>query len=224
MIDQLRSIGIEQGKPFSPDPATQAILNGAASEARALLEGRFEREFTQPYFDVSRWALPASPAYLKASANGYSEPDSYPVDDRGLVFTFAFFTPKHLGEGQFYLMTIKDRNGRSLSGASTYRLTVPANPPVKLYWSATVYNRATHTLIRDQKWASRSSQTPNLQKNADGSVEVYFGPNAPAGKESNWVPTGGTGEFEVLFRFYGPEKPLFDKTWKLPDVEQTQGQ
>jgi hypothetical protein len=56
--------------------------------------------------------------------------------------------------------------------------------------------------------------------NDDGSVEVYFGPAAPSGKESNWVPTSPTAEFEVLFRFYGPEKTLFEKTWKLPDIEK----
>jgi hypothetical protein len=52
-------------------------------------------------------------------------------------------------------------------------------------------------------------------------VDVYFGPKAPAGKESNWIPTDANGKFEVLFRFYGPQKPLFDKTWKLPDIEKT---
>jgi hypothetical protein len=86
-------------------------------------------------------------------------------------------------------MTIKDKAGQSFDGSSTYRLTVPTNPPVKQYWSATAYDRATHTLIRNLPWASRSSQTPGVQKNVDGSVDVYFGPKAPADKESNWVPT-----------------------------------
>jgi hypothetical protein len=85
-------------------------------------------------------------------------------------------------------------------------------PPVKFYWSATVYDRATHGLIRDSKWSTRGSNTPGLQKNADGSVDVYFGPKAPGAKESNWVPTKSGAGFEVLFRFYGPEKPLFEKT------------
>jgi hypothetical protein len=49
-------------------------------------------------------------------------------------------------------------------------------------------------------------------------VDIYFGPQAPQGKESNWVPTKPGGQFEILFRLYGPEKPLFDKTWKLPDL------
>jgi hypothetical protein len=89
------------------------------------------------------------------------------------------------------------------------------------YWSATVYDRATHAFIRDARRLSRSSQTPGLQKNTDGSAEVFFGPNAPAGKETNWVPTNANGQFEVLFRFYGPEKALFEKAWKLPDIERT---
>ena len=90
---------------------------------------------------------------------------------------------------------------------------------MKLYWSATVYDGATHALIRETRWSSRSSNTPGQQKNPDGSVDIYFAPEAPAGKESNWVPTDPKGRFEVLFRLYGPEKPFFDKTWKLPDVE-----
>jgi len=180
---------------------------------------KYDAMFDAPYFDTSRWAG-APPAYVKASADGFSDPDRYPVDDRGLVFSFAFFTPKHLGEGQFYLLTIEDRDGQPLNGANTYRLNVPANAPVKQYWSATLYDHATHALIRDQKWAGRSSQTPGLQKREDGSVELFFGPKAPAGQDSNWVPTSATGQFEVLFRFYGPETALFDKTWKLPDVER----
>ena len=165
-------------------------------------------------------ALPAQPQYIKAAQSGYAEPDEYPVDARGLVFTFAFFTPKTSGTGSFYLMDIRNKTGEAFDGAKTYRLTVPANAPVRQYWSATVYDRATHALVRDQKTVSRSSQSPGLQKNADGSVDVYFGPQAPAGKEANWVPTSPWGRFEVLLRFYGPEKPLFDKTWVLPDIEE----
>jgi hypothetical protein len=224
MIDMLKSIGIEKGKPFSPDAKSQDILNSAAREAHALLESRYEGIFTPPYFDISRWALPALPDYLKASQDGFSDPDEYPVDSRGLIFTFAFFTPKHLGEGQFYLMTVKDKNGQSFDGSKNYRLTVPADAPVRQYWSATVYDRATHGLIRDMPRSGRGSQSQGLQKNTDGSVDIYFGPKAPPGKESNWVPTSPSGQFEVLFRFYGPDQPLFDKMWKLPDIEQITAQ
>jgi hypothetical protein len=219
MIDQLASIGIEKGKPFAPDAKTKGILNAAASEARALLELNYENSLS-PYFAGRRWSLPGDLRYFKAAQSGYSEPDEYPVDARGIIFTFAFFTPKASGTGSFYLMDIKDKAGDAFDGGKTYRLTVPANVPVSQYWSATVYDRATHALIRDQKTVSRSSLSPGLQKNADGSVNVYFGPAGPAGKEPNWVPTSAGGKFEVLFRFYGPQKPLFDKTWILPDIEK----
>ena len=117
-------------------------------------------------------------------------------------------------------MTIEDKDGQPFDGGSTYRLNVPANAPVEQYWSATVYDRATHALIREMPRSSRSSLTPGLQKNADGSVDIYFGPKAPAGKEVELGAHEERGEFEVLFRFYGPEKPLFDKTWKLGDIEE----
>jgi hypothetical protein len=72
--------------------------------------------------------------------------------------------------------------------------------------------------------SGRGSQSPGLQTNADGSVDIYFGPKAPPDKESNWVPTNPSGQFEVLFRLYGPEKPFVDKTWKLPDIERIAAQ
>jgi hypothetical protein len=97
---------------------------------------------------------------------------------------------------------------------------VTANAPIKQYWSATVYDRVTHALIRDVSPPSRSSQSQGLQKNGDGSVDIYFGPKAPAGKESNWIPTSPSGKFEVLFRAYGPDKAFFDKVWQLPDIEE----
>jgi len=219
MIDQLRSIGIEKGKPFKPDQRTQELLNEAAREAHAWLVARYETSLS-PYYEGGHWARPGSRELFEGQATFFAKPDVYPVDIRGVTFSYAYFTPKHVGAGSSYLLTIADKDGRLLDGAATYRLTVPANAPVRQYWSATVYDRATHAPIRNARWPSRSSQTPGLEKNADGSVDIYFGPRAPAGKESNWVPTNTEGGFEVLFRFYGPEKPLFDKTWQLPDIEK----
>ena len=219
MIDQLKSIGIEKDKPFHPDARVQEILTDAAREARTWLVARYEASLL-PYYDGGHWALPGSRELLEGQASFFAKPDVYPVDVRGVTFSYAYFTPKHVGAGSSYLLTIADKDGRLLDGSMTYRLTVPANAPVRQYWSATVYDRATHAPIRNARWPSRSSQTPGLQKNTDGSVDVYFGPKPPAGKESNWVPTSTDGGFEVLFRFYGPDKPLFEKTWRLPDIEK----
>jgi hypothetical protein len=220
MIDQLKSTGIERGKLFKPDAKTQQILEEAAREAHAWLDIQYERIFSSPFNEGSHWTLPASPDVAEAMQTDFANPNAYPVDGRGVSYSMAFFSAKHLGAGQFYLMTIKDKQGRAFDGANTYHLNVPANAPVKLYWSATIYDRATHGLIRNLPWSSRSSHTPGLQNNPAGSVDIFFGPKAPAGKESNWIPTNASGKFEVLFRLYGPEKAFFEKTWKLPDIEQ----
>ena len=221
VIDQLASIGIEKGKIFDPDPRTKDVLKDAAREAHAWLVTRYEALFaTQPFYEGGHWARPGSRELFEGQATFFAKPDSYPIDVRGVTFSYAYFTPKHAGAGSSYLLTIADRNGRLLDGGSAYRLRVPANVPVRQYWSATVYDRATHAPIRNARWPSRSSQTPGLQARAEGSVDVYFGPQAPSGTESNWIPTSADAGFEVLFRFYGPEQPLFDKTWRLPDIER----
>ncbi len=219
MIDQLKSIGIEKGKSFSPDAATEAMLKKAAAEAHAWLDARYETLFT-PYFDGAHWAVPAAPDAVKGQSDFYADPSSYAVDARAVTYSIGYIGIKHLGGGQFYLMTSKDKDGQPLWGATTYRLTIPANAPTTQYWSATAYDRATHALIRNMPRASRASNDPGLQKNADGSVDIYFAPQAPSGKDANWVPTDPKDKFEVLFRLYGPEKPLFDKSWKLPDIEK----
>ncbi|MDI7863939.1 DUF1214 domain-containing protein [Rhizobiaceae bacterium n13] len=113
----------------------------------------------------------------------------------------SFFTPKRLGEGQFYLMVIDDKAGQPFDGSKTYRLVVPPDAPVRQYWSATVYDRKTNALIREMSHTGRSSQSPGLQVNADGSVNLYFEPKAPTGKEANRTPTDPAGMFKVLFRF-----------------------
>jgi hypothetical protein len=132
----------------------------------------------------------------------------------------AYFSPKHLGAGQFYLMTIKDNHDKPFDGSKLYHLHLPANVPVKLYWSVTAYDRETHALIPGMKHSSRASTTPGLRENTDGSIDIYFGSKAPEGKESNWVPTDAKRGFELLARFYGPEEALFKKTWKMGDIEK----
>jgi hypothetical protein len=221
MIDTLKSIGIEKGKPFKPDAGTRAVLDEAAAEAHAWIRNRLETSyFPAPYFDGGHWHVPASSDVLEGLISNFANPDTYAVDGRGVAYAFAFFSAKHLGAGQFYLMATKNRAGAALDGGNTYRLHVPAAAPVSQYWSATAYDAATHALIRHTEWSSRSSNVHGLVKNPDGSVDISFGPVPPNGKKSNWVPTKSGQPFEVLFRFYGPQKPLFDKTWTLPDIER----
>lgn len=219
MIDVLRTIGIERGKPFQPDAKTRAILDAAAREAHELIALKYEAGFQSPFFPGTHWGLPIPKETVDGLGTMFADPNTYGIDGRAVMYHMAYFSPKTLGAGQFYLLAIHDRAGRPLEGNKTYRLTVPANAPVNQYFSATLYDRGTHALIRDVPRPSLASNSTEIRKNADGSVDMVFGPQAPAGQEANWVPTGGR-DFEVLFRFYGPEKPLFDKTWALPDLEE----
>ena len=220
MIDQLKTIGIEKGKPFNPDAATTQTLKSAATDAHAWLASEYEKAFTPPFYPGTQWALPVSPDFMKSIQSNYTIPNIYPVEARGTTYSFGFFSAKHLGAGQFYLFNIKDKGGQRFDGASTYKLTLPVNPPVRQYWSVTVYDAETHAFLHNVPRLSASSQNPGLQKNTDGSVDIYFGPKAPTGKDSNWVPTDPNRKFELLFRAYGPTEAFFQKSWTLPDVEK----
>ncbi|MFE5285167.1 DUF1214 domain-containing protein [Nocardia sp. NPDC056611] len=219
MIDQLSSLGITKGAPYKPDSTTLSRFDNAAADAGKWLEQLYVKGFTPPYFDNTHWALPANQQLITAMQSGFADPSSYPVDARGMAYSFAYFAAKNLGTGQFYLVAIHDADGKDLDGGKNYKINVPAHVPVSLYWSATAYDRGTHTLIRDVNWASRASNTPELQTNSDGSVDLYMGPSAPEGKKSNWIPTKSGRNFEIMFRFYGPQPPLSEKTWKLPDIQ-----
>jgi hypothetical protein len=217
MIDVLRTIGIEKGKPFHPDADKRALLAAAALEARASLDARYEASFA-PFYDDEHWSLPFLPELGETVPTGYEKTDAYSVDARGLADTYAFSTVKNFGAGQAYLITIADVDGNPLDGSNAYRLLVPPSAPVKQYWSAVAYDRETHALIRNVGRASRSSLSPELAKEPDGSIELVLAPIAPS-VNANWIPTSAGERFEVMFRFYGPEQAFFDKSWRLPDIE-----
>lgn len=217
MIDMLRTLGIEKGQPFAPSDEVRALLDSAAAKVRDVIEMRYEAGFP-PYWDTSRWAVPALAELTTVQPDNFSDPNTYPVDARALTYAIGYVGIKRLGRSQFYLLAHEDADGEALDGRTTYRLTVPPDAPVAQYWSVTAYDRETHALILNMDRASRSSQIPELVKNPDGSVDVYFGPEALEGHEANWVPTDPDRAFELLFRLYGPTDALFDKSWVLPDI------
>jgi hypothetical protein len=91
---------------------------------------------------------------------------------------------------------------------------------VKDFWSLILYSDQTRSQIQtDQRFPSMSSQTKGLKMNVDGSIDVYFGPKAPAGKESNWVQTVPGNGWNVVLRMYGALEPWFDKSWRPGEIE-----
>jgi hypothetical protein len=217
-MGMLRSIGIEKEKEFKPDAATRAVLKKAAAEAHAEFMDASTRLVM--YWPAGKWGAPSFFSGTGAkTAFTFQTENALDVDGRGAMFYFACAPPKKLGAATFYLIAATDAANAPLDGGKSYRLRVPANVPAKQFWAVTVYDLTTAAFIREApKVEVNSYQT--LQKNADGSVNVFFGARAPAGQESNWIYTAPNKPWVPAFRFYGPDKPLFNKTWVLADIEE----
>jgi hypothetical protein len=183
----LHPLGLEKGKPFRPDARQTKILTDAALVGEAMAKANSaDRRFKDgKYRSDAHWDYA-----LQLDAD---DPDSFwnLLDERASWFyeavgAGAAMAPKRPGPSSAYLSAYKDKAGDWLDGGGSYRLRVPPNPPIKLFWSVTIYDVDTRALIlNEQKIADRSSRM-DLRKNADGSVDIYCGPKAPAGFEKNW--------------------------------------
>jgi hypothetical protein len=219
MMNMLRSIGIEKGRAFKPDPAANAVLKRAIGEAKGFFQD-LQRSALKPYWDGEHWGLPDLSG-VKTEFS-YQTADMLDVDYRGMGGFFFWAPPKKSDASAptIYVNAIVDGDGESFTGDRTYRLKVPANVPAKQYWSATVYDWDTASFIREASVISLDSYNAKTIKNSDGSIDIYFAPQAPAGEENNWVTTVKGGKWFIIFRLYGPDKAFFDKTWKMPDIQK----
>jgi hypothetical protein len=218
MMGLLLPLGIEKGKEFKPDAATQAMLKKAAQDAQAWFMQSMLTYGVQ-FWPDRKWLVPVSPIGPQTGFK-WENANYLDVDARGIGF-FSFNTPPaKLGAATFYLAAYLDGQGGQLGGESTYRLRVPANVPAAQFWAVTLYDLETCSFIRDVTLVGLDSYDQKMHRNDDGSVDLYFGPKPPTGQESNWIPTVPGRSYFPWFRFYGPEKPLFEKSWKLPDIEK----
>jgi hypothetical protein len=217
MIAKLRTLGIEKGKPFEPDTMMQAVLNAAAKQAQATLITKLPDDGAV-FWPGRRWMSP-SPAGAK-SAFTFVNDGQLDVDARALTYFLACAPPKNPGKASFYLLAYADSAGQTLSGDRTYQLHVPAKVPAAQFWALTIYDRNTAAFTHESPKVELNSYDRAIRRNRDGSVDLYIGPQAPAGKASNWVYTAPGGAWFTLFRFYGPQPALMDKTWQLPDIAE----
>jgi hypothetical protein len=144
------------------------------------------------------------------------------IDARNNVYYMAAgnspaMLEKNVGQGSQYLWTYRDADGTYLDGANSYRLHVPPDIPIKNFWSVVVYDALSRSELQNGQRLPSVSQYSNPTINADGSVNIAFGPEQPPDAD-NWIQTvPGKGWFPI-FRFYSPTEAYFDKTWKLEDI------
>jgi hypothetical protein len=220
MGGMLASIGIEKGKPFAPEGKIEQALRLAAKDGYAYLEHTFESPgySHELYWPDRQWLGIKQP-----SEDGfvYDEGDYLLLDARGSLFHWVTFIPRQLGKATAYVLGMHDADGALLTGKQNYKLNVPAKVPARDFWSVIAYSKKTKSFIyNDADIIGLSSyDKSNMEINDDGSVDIFFGESPPRHMASNWIPTAGE-DFFLLFRFYGPEEPVFDKSFKLPDVER----
>jgi hypothetical protein len=214
----LAAIGIEKGKPFAPDARMKKILTDSIAVGNATARAMvFRTRMKDAYFyPNSAWCTP----FVGGSYEFLTQPGVRNLDARTFMFYYATgITPamavKMVGVGSQYAAAFVDSEGKPLDGSKTYKIHLPPNIPAKTFWSFVIYDNQTRSMLQtDEQFPSISSQKKGIVVNPDTSVDVWFGPTAPAGHEANWVQTVPGKGWNVLIRLYGPLQPWFDKTWK----------
>jgi hypothetical protein len=222
----LRQIGIEKGKPFKPDARLRAILDEAAKAGS--------------YMAVAICYAPRDEYRRYSDRQWFGNVEGYPTfhDEQGRplvdeMVRMAWFATgranamgsEKAGVGSAYTWCYRDRESEWLDPSRTYKLRLPGPIPAKDFWSVVVYDAWTRSMLANGRaYPSLSSYAPGLQKEADGSVDVYIGPKAPPGKESNWIPAPADTAWFPILRLYGPLEAWIDRSWKPADLEPVGGE
>jgi hypothetical protein len=241
LMGSIAAIGIVKGKPFQPDARMKKIL----TDALAVANGATRTLFMAPR-DPSWYYYPNSAWWNYLFQTGYefetpipeitrdgvkvNPPTGYRTLDARTNFFYGItgispgMAMRLPGIGSQYLFAAVDANRQFFDGAKTYKVTLPKGIPEANFWSFTVYDNMTRSMLdtpqRYPRAGSQSYPSPAAEAAADGSTTVYFGPAQPAGvPRGNWIQTmPGKGWFTIL-RLYSPLEPFFEKSWRPSEIE-----
>lgn len=223
MYGELAELGIEKGKPFNPDARMKGILEKAAQTGNVIMR---VQSFADRRQDKTVWKDRMWEWAVLRSANGTFDTDNFTdLYAREKWFYQAQIESPAMfnrgpGAGSLYWLGVRDHAGAYLDGGKTYKLTVPLPVPAKLFWSITIYDNETRSEIATAQNKAALRSMFELKNKTGASVDLYFGPKAPAGKEDAWIQTTPNKGWFTYFRIYGPETPAFDGTWKPGDFEE----
>ena len=222
----MAAVGIVKGKPFAPDARMKKVFTDAAAignaAARAIsYSPRNPGQFV--YEGNKTWVMGYANKETTYTHNGARDLEGRVFFHFGYICVSPAMAVSIAGGGSDYAMAAIDSKGNVLDGSKTYKLNVPANPPVNDFWAVTMYDTQTRSQLQtDQQFPTLGSQDEGVETNADGSLDIYFAPEAPAGHEKNWLQTIPGKSWFIAFRLYGPLQAWIDQTWRLEDIELVQ--
>jgi hypothetical protein len=243
LAGQLAAIGIVHGKTFTPDERMKKILSDAAAVGQAsgrALNWRYAMKHPDwAYYEGSHWGSmlweggaffetppptfkdgmfkPLAPTGARTLDSRTAFYYGYTLDSPGMIMRVP-------GVGSQYLMGFLDSEGTPFDGAKTYKVVLPKDIPAEAFWSFTLYDNQTRSMLQTpQKYPRAGSQSypsPAAEPAADGTTTVYFGPTQPKGvARGNWVQTDPKKGWFTILRLYSPLPSFFDKTWRPSEIE-----
>lgn len=218
----LASIGIIKGQPFEPNDKQKQALTKAVEVAPKMIIAM--RKMGRPdkrnlYYKDRQYERAWGAATAEFMQQYYLD-----IDQRAGYFQYAYSAApamimRTIGEGSKYPFTVRDADGEILNGSHTYKMHLPAGIPAKAFWAVTVYNVIDGTMPETPQLMPSINGYENVEKNEDGSIDLYFGPSKPDGVgDKNWIQTVEGRDFLAALRLYGADIPFFDQTWKPDDV------
>lgn len=241
LMGPIAAIGIVKGKPFAPDARMRKILTDALAVGNATSRSLFmaPRAPEWYYYPGSAWSnflfvsgyqfetpIPLiTPEGVKPfPPTGYRTMDARSAFFYGITGITPAMAMRLPGIGSQYLLAFQDANKQFFDGAKTYKVTLPKGIPEAKFWSLTLYDNQTRSMLdtpqRHPRAGSQGFPSPAAEADAAGVTTVYFGPRQPDGvKRGNWIQTTpGRGWF-VILRLYSPLEPFFDKSWRPSEIE-----
>lgn len=244
LAGQLAAIGIVKGKPFAPDAKMKKILSDAAAVGTAagralnwrfgqahpdwayyagsswgnmLWEGGYDFETPPPMFTKEGMFKPLPPTGARTLDSRAAFYFAYTLDSPGMIMRIP-------NVGSQYLMGFLDADKNPLDGGKTYKVTLPPKIPAEKFWSFTVYDNQSRSMLdtpqRFPRAGSQSYPSPASKANADGSTTIYFGPKQPKGvKRGNWIQTDPEKGWFTILRLYSPLESFFTKAWQPTEIE-----
>jgi hypothetical protein len=241
LMGPIAAIGIVKGKPFAPDARMKKIMNEALAVANATSRALFmsPRDPSWFYYPNSAWfnylfvtgyqfetPIPEiTPEGAKPfPRTGYRTMDARTNFFYGVTGITPAMAMRLTGIGSQYLFAMLDADKNHFDGAKTYKLTLPKGIPEANFWSLTVYDNMTRSMLdtpqRYPRAGSQSYPSPAAEASADGSTTIWFGPEQPEGvARGNWIETIPRKGWFVILRLYSPLEPFFTKQWRSSEIK-----